>query len=379
MLQVKEVNTIRELKKFIRFPNELYSKNPYWIPPLTFDELNTLRKDRNPAFEYCESKYWLAYKDGRIAGRVAGIINHRYIQKWGKKYVRFGWLDFIDDTEVSEALMKTVESWAIKKGMKGVHGPLGFCDLDREGMLIEGYDELGMLITNYNAPYYPVYLDKLGYCKDVDWVEFEIKIPEELPERVEKINDIVLKRLKLKILPAKRSKDFMPYVRDVFYLLNEAYKNLYGVVELTEKQIDAYVKQYFGYINPDYVRLILDQDDKLAAFGIALPSLSLALKKNGGNIFPFGFLHIMKAIKKNNRLDLLLVAVRPDLQGKGVNALILADINRMAVKNGLKYAETGPELEENKDVQGLWKFYETRQHKRRRCYVKMLDVGNPVG
>lgn len=373
MIQVKEVTTLREIKKFVQFPHKLYANNPNWVPALIADEINTLRKDKNPAFEYCESKYWLAYKDDKIVGRVAGIINHRYIEKWKNRYARFGWIDFIDDFDVAQALMRTVEAWADEKGMDAVHGPLGFCDLDREGMLVEGFDELSMMITNYNAPYYPVFMDRLGYNKDVDWVEFEIKIPDVLPERVNKINDIVLKRMKLTVLPAKKSRDFLPYAKDVFYLLNDAYKDLYGTVELTEKQIDSYVKQYFSYINPEFVRIILDQNNKLAAFGIALPSLALAMRKCGGRVFPFGFVHLLKAIRKNDRLDLYLVAVRPDLQGKGVNALILSDINKAAIKHGLKFAETGPELETNKDVQGLWKFYETRQHKKRRCYVKKLS------
>jgi len=372
MVHIIEVNTPVLLKKFVMFPFQLYSNNSYWVPPLITDELNTLRKDRNPAFEYCDAKYWLAYRNKQIVGRIAGIINKRYIEKWKNRYARFGWIDFIDDFEVAEALMKTVENWAIEMGMDGVHGPLGFCDLDKQGMLIEGYDELSMLATIYNAPYYPAYLERLGYTKDVDWVEFEIKIPSQLPENISKINDLVLKRLKLKSLHAKKPKDLLPYAKDVFYLLDEAYKDLYGVVELTEKQIDMYVKQYFSFINTDYIRIILDQDNKLAAFGIAMPSLSVAMKKARGRLFPFGFMHILRAIRKNERLDLYLIAVRPDLQKKGINTLLLADINRAAVKNGLKYAETGPELETNRNVQGLWKFYETRQHKRRRCYVKKL-------
>ncbi len=372
MIQTKEVVSLGELKKFVKFPFKLYANEKNWVPPLISDELFTLRKDKNPAFEYCEAKYWLAYRGNEVVGRIAGIINHRYIEKWKNRYVRFGWIDFIEDIEVARALTNAVEQWAVEKGMEGVHGPLGFCDLDKEGMLIEGFDELSMMITIYNAPYYPRFMEQLGYGKDVDWLEFEIKVPEELPERVLKINEIVFKRLKLKILPAKKSTDFLPYARDIFHLLNEAYKDLYGVVELNEKQIDAYVKQYFGFVNPDYVRIILDQDDQVVAFGIALPSLAKAMQKAQGRAFPFGFLHLLKALKQNDRLDLYLVAVKPELQGKGINALLLADINQAAIKNGIKYAEAGPELEENKDVQGLWKFYETRQHKKRRCYIKKL-------
>lgn len=372
MVQIKEVTTRRELKEFIRFPFTLYANNPNWVPPLVRDEIDTLSKDKNPAFEYCDAKYWLAYQDGKVVGRIAGIINRKYIEKWNNRQARFGWIDFIEDFEVAKALTNTMEQWAASNGMEAVHGPLGFCDLDKEGMLIEGFDELGMMITIYNAPYYPEFMEKLGYGKDVDWLEFEIRVPEELPERVLKINDLVMKRLKLKILPAKKSTDFLPYAKDVFYLLNDAYKDLYGVVELTEKQIDAYVKQYFSFVNPDYVRIILNEENQVVAFGIAIPSLALAMKKAKGRAFPFGFVHLMKALKKNDRLDLYLVAVKPELQGKGINALLLADINQSAIKNGVKFAETGPELEENKDVQGLWKFYETRQHKKRRCYIKKL-------
>lgn len=374
MLEIREVKTPGDLKKFIKFPHGLYSKNPFWVPPLFFDEINTLRKDKNPAFEYCDARYWLAYKDGRIAGRIAGIVNHRYIEKWGKKHVRFSWVDFIDDMEVSGLLFKTVEDWAKSMGMDAVHGPLGFCDLDREGMLIEGFEEMGMLITNYNYPYYPKHLEEFGYIKETDWVEFEIKVPDSIPERVERINDAVLKRLNLKILDARKPKDLLPYLTGVFELLNDAYKNLFGVVTLTDRQIEAYIKQYFSFVNVDYVRFILDADNKVAAFGIAMPSLSKAMRKSGGSLFPFGFIHVLRALKKNDRVDLYLVAVRPELQSKGINAMLLTEINKSAIKNGVKYAETGPELESNTKVQALWKHYETRQHKRRSCFIKEFEL-----
>ena len=373
MLEIREVKTTADLKKFIRFPHDLYSKSPYWVPPLMLDEMSTLRHDKNPAFEYCEARLWLAYKDGRIAGRIAGIINHKFIEKWGEKNARFGWVDFIDDVEVSGLLFRTVEEWAISKGMERVHGPLGFCDMDREGMLIEGFNELGMLITNYNYPYYPEHLEKLGFCKDVDWVEYEVKVPECIPERIEKINDTVLKRLNLRIVNAKKSKDFVPYIKGIFQLINEAYKDLYGVVPLTDRQVDAYTKQYFGFVNVDYVRVILDENNKVAAFGIAMPSLSKAMRKSKGRLMPLGFMYILRALKKNDCIDLYLVAVRPELQSKGINALLLTEINKSAVRNGILKAETGPELESNTKVQALWKHYETRQHKKRRCYIKHMD------
>ncbi len=372
MILIKEVKTIRALRKFIAFPSRLYAGNPYWVPPLWMDEMNTLRWDRNPAFEFCDVKYWLAFRDGRPVGRIAGIINHRFIEKWGDRYARFGWIDFIDDEEVSRKLLETVETWAAENGMAGVHGPLGFCDLDREGMLVEGFAELGTLATIYNHPYYPNHLEKLGYSKDADWVEYELKVPARIPESVQRVNEVLLKRGRLHFVPAKKARDFMPYAKDAFELVNEAYKDLYGVVPLTERQIKAFTKQYFGYINPDYAVGVLDERNNLAAFGVAIPSLSRALQRSRGRLLPFGFIHLLRALKKVDRLDLYLIAVRPDLQSKGVNALIMSGITRGAIKNSVIYAESNPELEANGKVQALWKHYEGRQHKRRRVYLKIL-------
>jgi len=372
MIEIKEVKTRKDLKRFITFPYKLYAGNPNWVPPLILDEINTLSRNKNPAFEYCEARYWMAFKDGKPAGRIAGIINHKFIEKWGKNYARFGWLDFIDDEEVSKALLGTVESWAREKGLDGVHGPLGFCDLDKQGMLIQGFDEKSMMITLYNYPYYTVHMEKLGYRKDVDWIEYEIKIPDEIPEKIKKINEFVLKRMNLNVIRCKSAKELLVYADEIFNLLNEAYENLYGVVPLTERQKKAYTKQYLSFINPDYVRVITDENSQLVAFGIAAPSLANAFQKAKGRLLPLGFYHILKAMRINDRLELFLIAVKPYLKGKGVNTLLLADINQTAAANGLKYAETGPELEYNTDVLSLWKYYEKRQHKRRRCYIKHI-------
>ncbi|MGE5551220.1 MAG: GNAT family N-acetyltransferase [Bacteroidota bacterium] len=372
MVSIKEVETLRDLKRFVRFPERLYADNPCWVPPLLMDELNTLRRDKNPAFEFCEAKYWLAYKDGEPVGRVAGIINHRYFERWGKKHARFGWIDFVDDEEVSRALLETVETWARDKGMTGVHGPLGFCDLDKEGMLVEGFDELGTMVTIYNHAYYPAHLEKLGYRKDADWVEFELKVPEKIPESIERVNQILQKKGKLRIIKAKKARELRPYAKGVFELVNSAYANLYGVVPLSEKQIEAFIKQYFSFLSPDYALIVLDERGEMAAFAVAIPSLSKALQRSRGKLFPFGFLHLLRALRKNDRLDLYLIAVRPDLQLKGVNALLMTEITRAAIKNGVVKAESNPELEENGKVQALWKHYEGRQHKRRRVYLKDL-------
>lgn len=372
MLEIIEVKNRRDLNRFIAFPHQLYRDVAGWVPPLSLDERMTFSREKNPAFEFYRARLWLAVIGKKVVGRIAGIINDRYIRDSGKKYARFGWIDFVDDLSVSKALLLTVENWAQDNGLDAIHGPLGFCDLDKEGMLIEGFDELSMFITIYNFPYYPRHLEQLGYCKDIDWLEFEIKVPEKIPERIIKLNQLIEKRLNVSIVRIKRKKEILQYAPAIFKLLNEAYKELYGFVALTDAQIKSYTKQYFSFINPDYLRIVVDKDNRLTAFGIAIPSLAAASKKAGGRLLPFGFIHLLRAMKHNERLELLLVAIRKDYQGKGVNVLLMNDINKTAIRNGLKFAETGPELETNTDVQGLWKYFETRQHKRRRCYIKKL-------
>jgi GNAT superfamily N-acetyltransferase len=373
-VQIKEVITLRELKSFIHFPFGLYRGNPNWVPTLQFDELNTLRRDKNPAFEHCEARYWLAYRDGRIIGRVAAILNRRHIEKWGQRYMRFGWIDFIDDPSVSEALMRTVETWAKETGMIAVHGPLGFTDLDREGMLVEGFDELGTLATIYNHPYYPKHMNKLGYMKDTDWMEYELSVPPEPNETIARIAGIALRRNKLQLLELRNKKELLHYARELFQLLDDEYKHLYGVVPLTEKQIGAYIDQYFGFVTPDFVPMVMDQNKRMVAFGVVMPSLSRALQKTKGQLFPFGFIYLLRALRKNSRADLYLVAVRSEYQGKGVNAILMNKMHGVFNKLGITKVESNPELETNQNVQGQWKYYEKRQHKRRRVFIKHLSA-----
>lgn len=368
---IKEVNSKKELKKFINFNKEMFKKCPQWVPSLDFDEMNTLNKKTNPAFDFCRAKYWLAYDDGRIVGRIAGIINDRYIEKWGNKYARFGWIDFIDDPDVSGALFSTVENWAKENGMDGVQGPLGFTDFDKEGMLVEGFDETGTMPTIYNYPYYPNHVERLGYKKEIDWLEFSIKIAPN--EKIDRIADMVEKRLKLQVVHLKKAKDIVPYAKDIFRLLNDCYTDIFGFVPLSDKQMDYYTKQYFSFIRPEFIQIILDKDGKLAAFGITLPSLSKALQKTQGKLFPFGFLHLLKAIKKNDKADLLLIAIRADMQGKGVNAVINREGYRAYAKNNITIVEACPQLETNQRVLSNWDHYDNRQHKRRRCFVKLFN------
>ena len=371
---IKEVKSKKTLKEFVAFPYKLYKGNKYWIPQLIKDEMKLFQKDKNPAFEFCDAKLWLAYQNEKIVGRVVGFINYRFIEKWQDKYCRFGWIDFIDDENVSKALINTVENWAKENGMEAVHGPLGFTDLDPEGMLIEGFEELGTIATIYNYPYYPEHLKKLGYNKDTDWVEYEIKVPDKVPEKIERIANIVLKKNKLRILRASKIKELKPYMSDLFHMLNTAYKELYGFVPLSEKQIQSYIKQYIGFANPELISIILDKNNKVAAFGLTFPSLSKSFQKANGKLFPFGFIHILKALKKNNLIDLYLVAVRPNLQGKGVNALLFSELIKIYIDHKFEKAESNPELETNTKVQAQWKYFDRRQHKRRRCFIKNLKL-----
>jgi GNAT superfamily N-acetyltransferase len=343
-----------------------------------FDELNTLRRDKNPAFEYCDARFWLAYKDEHIVGRVAAILNRRHIEKWGQRFMRFGWIDFINDPAVSSALLRMVEAWAVQSGMTAVHGPLGFTDLDREGMLVEGFDELGTLATIYNYPYYAQHLGKLGYTKDTDWVEYEISAPQGPNETIARIANLSLRRNKLKILELRNKKELLKYGKQIFQLLDDEYKHLYGTVPLTEKQVDAYIDQYFGFVTPEFIPMIMDENDRMVGFGVVMPSLSRALQKSKGELFPFGFIHLLKALKKNDRGDLYLIAVRSEYQGKGVNAILMNRIHGVFSRMGINTVETNPELETNTDVQGQWKYYQKRQHKRRRVFIKQLSQAEPA-
>jgi hypothetical protein len=372
-IEIREAQTTHELKRFVSFQYSLYKDNKYWVPPLRADELHSLLKDKNPAFEFCQARYWLAYKNGAIVGRIAAILNNRYNEKWHEKAVRFGWFDFIDDEQVSTALLQTVERWASSLGMKMIHGPLGFTDMDGEGMLVEGFEEVSTLGALYNFPYYPKHIERHGYLKDTDWIEYEVTMRGGIPEKVARMADIALKRNNLTVLKVKKAKELLPYAKKIFHVLNDAYKDLYGFVELSEKQIDMYVKQYFGFIVPEYVPVVLDSNNEVAAFGIAMPSLSKALQRSNGHLFPFGFIRILRALKNNTHVDLYLTAVRPDMQNRGVNAILIHESNKVFNKNKIEKVETNRELEGNAKVQAQWRFFENRQHKRRRCYKKVLN------
>lgn len=373
---IKKVSNKKDLKRFIRFNYELYKNNPYSVPDLYDDMVGTFSTEKNAAFEFCEADYFLAYKDDKLVGRVAAIINRRANETWNKKEVRFGWIDFVDDPEVSKALLDTVEAWGKERGMEAIVGPLGFTDLDAEGMLVEGFDQLSTMSTIYNYPYYPQHMERLGFEKEADWVEYKLTVPDKLPEKFVRISEIILQKYNLKIKKLKRSEiKEKNYGQKIFDLINEAYAPLYGYSKMTQGQINQYIKTYLPLIDLRMVSLVEDEAGELVAVGISMPSLSKALQKAKGKMLPFGWFHLLKAlfVKKPDVLDLLLVGVKPEYQSKGVNALLFYDLVPTYQKIGFKYGESNPELELNKKVQAQWSAFESVQHKRRRAFRKSID------
>lgn len=375
MIEIKTIEPTKAgLKAFTCFQIDLYKDNDCYVPPLVSDDVATLSPEKNPAFDFCESVYFMAFRDGKPVGRVAGIINRQVNETHGSKTARFGFIDFIDDREVSGALMDAVEKWARAKGMDRIIGPLGFTDLDHEGMLVEGFGELSTMATIYNYPYYPEHMEALGYQKDSDWVEFVMDVPDAIPDKYNRIADIVKKKFGLRVIKYKSRKRIKEeYGRALFHLINDAYDGLYEYSHLTERQIDYYIDIYLGLLNLDLVTLVVDSNDALVGVGISMPSMSRALQKSRGRLFPFGWWHLLKGLKgKNDRVDLLLVAVKPEFQNKGVNALLFQDLIPYYIRNGYKYAESNPEMETNAKVRGQWEYFSNRQHRRRRSYFKKL-------
>ena len=380
-IQIKRVETKKDLKQFIEFHYDLYKGNPYDVPNLYSDEVNTLSKDKNAAFDFCEAEYFLALKEGKIVGRVAAIINHKANEKWKKKDVRFGWIDFIDDIEVSRALFEAVEEYGRKKGMDDIVGPLGFTDMDPEGMLTWGFDKLGTMATIYNYEYYPQHMEKLGgWKKDNDYVEYYLVVPEKSPEKYTKIAEMVEKRYNLHVRKLTKKDIFQGgYGKKLFDLINLTYSDLYGFSELTDRQIDQYVKMYFPLADLDLVTVIEDgnKDNQLAGLGITIPSLSHALQKcRRGRLFPFGWWHLLRAIKfhKTDGVDLLLMGFLPEYRSKGANALLFADLIPRYVDYGFKWGETQVEMESNEGVQSQWGPLDPINHKKRRCYRRSLTL-----
>lgn len=375
MVTVKEVTTKRALRQFVLYPQKLYRDCPQFVPSMYGDDMANWDKKKNPAFSYCEAKCFLAYRDGRIVGRIAAILSHKANEKWGQRRMRFSQVDFIDDPEVSEALFGAVEDYAHRMGCDEVHGPLGFTDLDPEGMLVEGFDQRNMFITYYNHPYYLTHMELLGYQKSVDWMEYKVYTPEKGSRQaamLERVSNHVLKANRLHLATVRSKRDYKPLVRKVFELVNIAYAHLYGTVELTDKQIRRYAAKFIPMIDPKYTTFILDENENLVAFGVTAPSMAEALKKSHGRLFPFGWIGVLRALHKNNALDMFLIAVHPDMQSVGVNAAVIEHIMKNAWEHGIEYAETGPQLETNAKILSQWNIFDKEQHKRRRCFIKEL-------
>ena len=347
---------------------ELYKGNPYYVPPLINEEKSIWVKEENPALQYSEAAQFLAYKGENIVGRIAVMINHKEEKELGIRKVRFGWLDFIDDIEVSKALIDTAIEYAKSKGISKIEGPMGFTNLDKAGMLTKGFDKLATMIGIYNFDYYPKHMEQLGLVKEKEWVEFEINFPDTLPDKVEKFSRLIAEKYELELVKFKAKKDILPLVDSMFKLLDDTYKNLSTYTPITEEQIKHYKEKYFKFIDKDYIVCIKDKSGSLISFAITMPSYSKALQKAKGKLFPFGWWHLLNAGKKNDRANFYLIGIHPQYQKRGVTAIIFKEIYETFKKKGVKFLETNPELEENASIQALWQDYNPINHKRRRTY-----------
>ena len=372
---ISEVKTRKELKKFIQFGIDIFEGNENFCPPLIFDELNTLDSKKNPAFDVCEAVYYLAYKDGKIVGRIAGIINKQANAHWNVKKVRFGWFDFIDDKEVSKALLDAVVAWGKSKGMDALNGPVGFTDLDHQGLLLEGHEYLSLMAALYNYPYYVEHFDAYGLTKEADWIEIRFQVPDVLPEKMSRVANLIADRYKVKATHVKNSKELIKrYGYSFFDLIDTAYQQLYNYSPLTEKQKKYYSDIYFPILNFDLVSLLVNEKDELVGVGVAMPNISKELRKTKGKLFPFGWYHLLKALsaKSYETADLLLIAVRPDYQNKGINSLIFADQLPYYHKLNVKYASVTAILETNMKSMANFLIFDHEIYKRRRAYIKQI-------
>lgn len=375
-ITIKKAETKREIDDFVDMAWKIYSDCPYYVPDLNMDVRNTFDPKKNSGLEFSDIQPFVAYdENGRTVGRIAGIINHKANEKWGTRNVRFGLIEFIDDIDVADALLKAVEQWGRERGMDSIQGPMGIFDFDKEGMLIEDFDMMGSMITIYNHPYYPKHLEALGYEKEVDWIQIRIDVPEEVPKKYARVAGYVRDQLGFRV--RKLTNDDIirrGYGHKVFHLLNKAYSPLFGYTELSEKQVDDYVKRYFQLIDKDMLPVIENKDGEMIGVAVTMASLSNALRKSEGKLLPFGWFHILNALKwrHEEKVELLLIAVHPDYQGMGVNALFFDDLIPIYNKMGFKWAETGPQLEDNMRELSQWKALNPKIVKRRRCYKKNI-------
>jgi hypothetical protein len=358
------------MKKFILFPFELYKNDKNWVPPLIRDEWSTFDNKKNPAFDHCEATYFLAYQNDKIVGRIAAIINHKANVKWDDKRTRFGWMAFIDDSEVSKALLDAAENWGNAKGMKGIHGPLGFSDLDPEGMMVQGFEHEPCITTAYNFPYFPQHLEALGFRKAAEWIQLKFDAAQEIPEKVQRINRLIAEKYRVEAIIPGTKAELLSYAPGIFHILNAAFRHLYGFVELSDRQIDFYIKTYLGFARPDLICVLIDESNNVIGFGVSFPSLSKAFKKAKGRLFPFGFIHILKALRTYDTVDLYFTGVHPDWQKRGLHSLYFARLNEQYISKKVKYAISTGQLEDNINAVGIWDNYDHEPYFRTRCYIK---------
>lgn len=373
-VEIRLVETKRELKTFVKVPFEIYKGDPYWVPPLIMDDLETFNPEKNPAFEHAEAKLFLAYKNGKVAGRIAGILSHAANDKYNTKNLRFGWLDTINDYEVARSLLLAVENWGKELGLETMTGPHGFSDLDPEGMLVEGFDQLPTISVYYNFPYYPEFVEKYGFEKEIDYLEFRSVNPQEtgIPPKLLRLGERIKERSGVKIHKFKSKRELKQRTVDLFHLLNEAFEEIYGSVPLSEKQIYYYVKKYFTFVDKDLIQLAVNEQDEAVGFMIAMPSLSKGFQKAKGRLLPFGWFHILRSLKNYEVLDFYLAGIKKSYRGQGIDLLMVLEVLQAALKKGVKYAESNPELETNKKIHAQWKYFNPTQHKRRRIYKKNI-------
>ncbi|MCX7862235.1 MAG: hypothetical protein N2449_04510 [Bacteroidales bacterium] len=368
---IKEVGSKADIKKFVKFPFSLYKCTPNWVPPIISDEIKSLMPQYNPAFKHCKAKFWIAIQDKKVVGRIGAIINFDYNKKVNQNIGRFTRFECIENFDIAQQLFSTAEGWLKEQGMDIVMGPLGFNNLDHQGMLIEGFDHLPSIASEYHMPYYKEFCEKLGYSKEIDWVEFRLTV-ETIPDKALKMNELIKQRHKLKVLTFSKTKELLPYGHKIFHVLNAAFSDLFSVVAFDDEMIQYFVNRYIKLLNPKFVKLVENENHQIIAFIIGLPSLSEAFQKANGKLFPFGFWHIMKALKHPKVVDLMLTGIEPSYQSKGVSAILITELQKTMLEHGVQYAETTGIFETNHEAINHWKSYKHIQHKRKRCFKKLL-------
>lgn len=375
-ITIKTVETKKDLKTFVKFPFKIFKGNKYWVPPLILDEMEIFNRKKNPAYESADSRLFLAYRDGEVVGRIAAINSIIANEKYKTKNLRFGWFDTIDDQDVADSLFKAVEGWGKELGLETLTGPHGFSDLDQEGMLFEGYDQLPTVAVYYNHPYYPELVKKFGFEKEIDYFEFKAKIPgrADIPEKLLRINERIKERSSIRLLKFKNRKDLIKnWAEQIFDVLDEAFEEIYGSVPLSRIQVHYYIKKFLSFVDKDLIQVAVNEKDQVVGFVIALPSLSRAFQKAKGRIFPFGWFHLLRGLKQKDVMDFYLAGIRNSYRGRGIDLMMILEMAFVAHGKGFKRVESNPELETNKNIQGQWKYFEHTLHKKRRIFRKKIN------